>query len=217
MTISIETLKEMFQGIADHIYPGKIVTNVIDVPNRKRIILLAALRRNDSNVIPNIIEDEHTTIPCYGVDFAYDILYDSHPESLCIIFRKNITSMIESLEDRRSYNNTYRVSSRANEHFKKIQDAIDFAKDGDTIIVHPGLYFNDSLDVKGKNITIRSLSPEDVHMFPEPFVEDIGDKKVDVRDARDIEWKALRFLNIDTDFFDDNTGCYKVHLASAKK
>jgi hypothetical protein len=46
--------------------------------------------------------------------------------------------------------------------FRRIQDAIDIAADGDTIEIQPGLYTgngNYNLDPNGKSITIRSVDP----------------------------------------------------------
>lgn len=46
--------------------------------------------------------------------------------------------------------------------FRRIQDAIDIAADGDTVEIQPGLYTGDgnyNLDPNGKSITIRSVDP----------------------------------------------------------
>jgi len=47
---------------------------------------------------------------------------------------------------------------------QNIQEAIDAAEDGDTVIIDPGVYMGDGnrdLDFKGKAITVRSIDPND--------------------------------------------------------
>jgi len=46
------------------------------------------------------------------------------------------------------------------EDYPTIQQAIDAAKDGDDVIVSPGSY-KENIDFKGKDITVRSIDPED--------------------------------------------------------
>lgn len=46
------------------------------------------------------------------------------------------------------------------EDFPRVQQAIESAKDGDTIIVDPGIY-EEELNFRGKSITVRSTAPND--------------------------------------------------------
>jgi len=54
----------------------------------------------------------------------------------------------------------FHVSLDGTRDFSAIQNAIDAAVDGDTIIVHPGTYY-ENIEFEGKNIVLRSTSPED--------------------------------------------------------
>ncbi|MHC4638454.1 MAG: choice-of-anchor Q domain-containing protein [Planctomycetota bacterium] len=52
----------------------------------------------------------------------------------------------------------------SNVNAQTIQDAIDAAEEGDTVIIDPGVYMGDGnrdLDFKGKEITLRSIEPDD--------------------------------------------------------
>ena len=55
---------------------------------------------------------------------------------------------------------TYQVKRDGTGDFTTIQAAIDVAVDGDVILVHPGTYY-ENIRFEGKNITLRSLDPED--------------------------------------------------------
>jgi len=52
----------------------------------------------------------------------------------------------------------------SNANAQTIQDAIDAAEEGDTVVIEPGVYVGDGnrdLDFKGKAITLRSIDPDD--------------------------------------------------------
>lgn len=58
--------------------------------------------------------------------------------------------------------------------FRKIQDAIDDANDGDTIEIRPGLYSGDrnyDLDPNGLAITIRSTDPNDPNIIADTIID----------------------------------------------
>jgi len=55
---------------------------------------------------------------------------------------------------------TYQVKQDGSGDFATIQVAIDAAVAGDVIVVHPGTYY-ENIRFEGKNITLRSLDPED--------------------------------------------------------
>jgi hypothetical protein len=58
--------------------------------------------------------------------------------------------------------------------FRKVQDAIDAANAGDIVEIRPGIYTdqgNRDLDPKGKNITIRSIDPEDSNIVEHTIID----------------------------------------------
>ncbi|MBN1592895.1 MAG: hypothetical protein JW941_06580, partial [Candidatus Coatesbacteria bacterium] len=55
---------------------------------------------------------------------------------------------------------TYHVKQDGAGDFTYIQDAIDASVDGDTVIVHPGTYY-ENIQFGGKNITLSSTDPDD--------------------------------------------------------
>jgi len=59
-----------------------------------------------------------------------------------------------------AYAAEYDVNQDGTGDFEAIQDAIDVTLDGYVIIVHPGTYY-ENIHFDGKNITLRSLDPED--------------------------------------------------------
>jgi len=54
----------------------------------------------------------------------------------------------------------YHVKQDGTGDFTTIQAAIDAAVNGDTVVVHPGTYY-ENIQFKGKNIVLRSVGPED--------------------------------------------------------
>ena len=54
--------------------------------------------------------------------------------------------------------------------YSTIQDAINAAEHGDIIVVRPGQY-NESINFNGKNITLRSVDPEDPEIVGETIID----------------------------------------------
>jgi len=54
---------------------------------------------------------------------------------------------------------TYYVAATDEIFTTVIQDAIDVAKDGDAIVVDPGIYYEGNIDLKGRAVTIQSKYP----------------------------------------------------------
>ena len=61
--------------------------------------------------------------------------------------------------------------------YTTIQEAIDAAKDGTTIIVEPGVY-RENIDFKGKNITLQSSDPNDPETVASTIIDGGGNGSV---------------------------------------
>ena len=69
----------------------------------------------------------------------------------------------------------------ASDPFRKIQDAIDEADDGDTIEVKPGTYTgtgNYAIDPNGKSITIRSTNPNEPNITKGTVIDPSGSGRI---------------------------------------
>ncbi len=64
----------------------------------------------------------------------------------------------------------YHVKQDGSGDFAVIQEAIDVAQDSDTIVVHPGTYY-ENIRFEGKNITLRSLDPEDEQIVASTVID----------------------------------------------
>ena len=63
------------------------------------------------------------------------------------------------------------------EDFDTIQAAINAAANGDTVIVNPGIYY-ENIDFMGKNITLRSTSPNDPSVVESTIIDGSGSGRV---------------------------------------
>jgi len=54
--------------------------------------------------------------------------------------------------------------------FEAIQDAIDASSHGDVIVVHPGTYY-ENIHFDGKNVTLRSLDPQDEQIVASTVID----------------------------------------------
>jgi hypothetical protein len=72
----------------------------------------------------------------------------------------------------------YPGSGTFNDPFRRIQDAIDAAKIGESIEIRPGIYTADpnnyNLDPNGKSITIRSVDPNDTEVIANTIIDPNG-------------------------------------------
>jgi len=59
------------------------------------------------------------------------------------------------------------------EDYPGIQEAIDAAEDGDTVVVSPGTYI-ENIDLKGKDITLRSTDPNDPDVVAATIIDGGG-------------------------------------------
>ncbi|HUT04168.1 MAG TPA: right-handed parallel beta-helix repeat-containing protein [bacterium] len=64
----------------------------------------------------------------------------------------------------------YHVNWDGTGDFTRIQDAIDAAVDGDTIVVDPGTYY-ENVRFDGKNIALRSLDPQDEQVVASTIID----------------------------------------------
>ena len=78
--------------------------------------------------------------------------------------------------------------------YSSIQDAIDAAKNLDTVVVHPGLY-QEALNYKSKAITVRSLDPNDPQIVAATVVDGAGQHVVTFQYG-ETEHSVLRGLTL---------------------
>ncbi|MBN1593204.1 MAG: hypothetical protein JW941_08185 [Candidatus Coatesbacteria bacterium] len=64
----------------------------------------------------------------------------------------------------------YQVNLDGTGDFTVIQDAINAADDGDTVIVHPGTY-HENICFNGKNIILSSIDPGDVEIVNSTVID----------------------------------------------
>jgi len=65
---------------------------------------------------------------------------------------------------------TYQVKQDGSADFTAIQTAIEAANDGDELVAHPGTYY-ENIRFDGKNITLRSLDPEDEEIVASTIID----------------------------------------------
>ncbi len=58
-------------------------------------------------------------------------------------------------------------------HFATVQGAMDAAEEGNTIIVHPGVYY-ENISFNGKNVTLQSTDPADPQIVESTIIEGRG-------------------------------------------
>ena len=78
-----------------------------------------------------------------------------------------------SFRYRRFYKSEWHVNQDGSGDFITIQSAIDSAEEGDTIIVHQGIY-EESVQFKGKSVILRSVDPEDHEIVQNTVIDGGG-------------------------------------------
>ena len=69
-----------------------------------------------------------------------------------------------------AYSAELHVSPAGTGHYLTISEAIEAAEDGDTIVVHPGVY-REYFSVEDKNLTVRSVNPWDLDTIKTTIVQ----------------------------------------------
>ncbi len=107
-----------------------------------------------------------TTIADDDFAFSYwsgDLTGSDNPETIIMDTDKTVIANFIYLYD------TLYVDDGGTMPFSQIQIAIDIAKEGDTIIVMPGIYY-ENLNMKGKSITLRSTDPTDPNIVDHTII-----------------------------------------------
>jgi predicted outer membrane repeat protein len=71
------------------------------------------------------------------------------------------------------------VNPNGSADFNNIQDAINYSRDGDTIFVSQGHYY-ENIDFRGKAITVRSIDPNDPNVIENTVIDANGDEIDDI-------------------------------------
>ena len=89
---------------------------------------------------------------------------------------------------------TLHVEPNHPDRYSSIQDAIDVARNLDTVIVHPGFY-QEAINYKSKVITVRSLDPNDPQIVAATVIDGAGQNVVTFQYG-ETQYSALRGFTI---------------------
>lgn len=78
---------------------------------------------------------------------------------------------------------------------KKIQETIDAASDGDTIVLHEGIY-KENIDFLGKAVTVRSLAPYDSNVVAATVIDGGGAKSAVTFDGKEKNTSVLSGITL---------------------
>ncbi len=121
--------------------------------------------------------------------------------SICVLALMGVVTLSAGL--RPAHAETYLVDDDEPAKFRTVQSAVDFARDGDVIIVNPGTYTgsgNRDIDLKGKALTIIGADPYDAAIVGETVIDAGGTderphRAFIIADSNGVEIAGLTLIN----------------------
>jgi hypothetical protein len=121
--------------------------------------------------------------------------------SICLLALMGVVILSAGL--RPAHAETYLVDDDEPAKFRTVQSAVDFARDGDVIIVNPGTYTgsgNRDIDLKGKALTIIGADPYDAAIVGATVIDPGGrndrpHRAFTIADCNGVEIAGLTLIN----------------------
>ncbi len=192
--VSITADQDLYTGSDEmtlHLTAGAFgFTQLVD------IYAAIAFRGRDLLFIPNWTSDwvpwfsgvELQEGPIFDESFIYPLV-GTEPDGTSFVyaaaFPHDSSDLADPLTNVASCSFRYHRAGTAELHvtqdgtgdFETIQEAIDASLDGDTIIVHPGIY-RENIDFLGKSIALRSIDPSDPRTVVSTVIHGLSDEPV---------------------------------------
>ncbi|MCD6328270.1 hypothetical protein J7M28_12085 [bacterium] len=148
-------------------------------------------------------------------DFAYQFSGFERMETIvayAALFQHD-SMIIQSNLDRwvfhydRGYNSSLTVKQDGTGNFTGIRQAMCCAIDGDTIAVHPGVYY-ENIELGGKNIVITSINPDDPEIVASTIIDGCQNASVISFDGTENDTCEIRGFTITNGLAENGGGIY---------